>query len=200
MTASWAFAKSVIISLHELSHPCRCVLRRPQGSRRLFPDSAERVAAARSAATRTALLAVTAGQALLMAFALKLKIAAALRNREAARRAGAITDGHDDPAAAVTTLDARAPRAAAGRSVFLTYCRALGRDSSVAAVVDAMAVQGLGWAPTLCNLAVLAAFAAGLAVNASLTGAPEAVFMLAPVLLMLSQVRCSARRACCLSG
>jgi hypothetical protein len=147
------------------------------------------VEAARSAATRTSLLAVFGAHGLLMAFALKLKIAAVLRRR---RGRGGADDGAGVGGGAEPYFEPPHSRGAAargggggGHSVFLTYCRALRRDASVAAVIEALAVQGLGWAPSLANAVVLAVFVLGLAINP--TGAPEAVFMLSPVLLMLSQ-------------
>jgi len=157
------------------------------GSRRLYPDSVQAVEAARSAATRTSLLAVFGAHGLLMAFALKLKIAAVLRRRRGRGGAddGARVGGGAEPYFEPPPTRAAARSGGGGHSVFLTYCRALRRDASVAAVIEALAAQGLGWAPSLANAVLLAVFGLGLAINP--TGAPEAVFMLSPVLLMLSQ-------------
>lgn len=169
----------------------------PQGVRRLYPVSTLLVDAQRFKANQTALLASFAAQALLMVFSLKLKIAAVLRRHQARLRSSSGGGEHDNgAAAAAATLDAgqyeRYSGGGAGLhrgcgSIFLTYCASLRRDPSVMGVIQALAEQGLGWAPTIGNVAVICAFVAGLLVNASLSGAPEAVFMLAPVLLMLSQ-------------
>lgn len=54
--------------------------------RRLYPDSSSRVEAARMEAAQAALLGVFASHALLMAFALKLKMSAALRQPDKSSR------------------------------------------------------------------------------------------------------------------
>ncbi len=60
--------------------------------RRLFPDSGSRVEAERLAAVQAALLGVFAAQALLLAFALKLKASAALQKQDAGQQAGTASE------------------------------------------------------------------------------------------------------------
>ncbi len=51
-----------------------------------------------------------------------------------------------------------------------------------------LAAEGLAWVPTLGNLLTMSAVALGVALNGFLTGgSPEAIFMLAPILLLLAQ-------------
>lgn len=59
--------------------------------------------------------------------------------------------------------------------------------SSLLPPLQRLTAVGLGWVPTLGNLLTLTAAVLGLALNMFLTsGSPEAVFMLAPLLLLLS--------------
>ncbi len=70
-------------------------------------------------------------------------------------------------------------------------------EGAGALALQRLAAEGLGWVPTVGNALTLTALALGLSLNAFLNGAggegggagsPEAIFMLAPVLLLLSQV------------
>lgn len=71
----------------------------------------------------------------------------------------------------------------------LLCCLRLVQGSAGPAMV-ALVQQGLGWVPTACNLATALAFGLSLSLNASLTGGSDlAIFALAPLLLLLTQVQ-----------
>lgn len=51
--------------------------------------------------------------------------------------------------------------------------------------------EGLAWVPTAGNLITIGCFLLCLSLNSSLAeGSPEAIFVLAPLLLLLNQVLC----------
>lgn len=80
-------------------------------------------------------------------------------------------------------------------SVFANYCAMLKLEGAGALALQRLAAEGLAWVPTLGNLLTLTAVALGVALNGFLNGgvgAPEGIFMLAPILLLLSQVRAAA--------
>ncbi|GLI61232.1 hypothetical protein VaNZ11_003532, partial [Volvox africanus] len=165
---------------------------------RLFPDSKVQVEQEIFRATKASLLAVVASHALLMAFALKLKITSALRRRAAAAAAG--RDQANAAAAAGNAAPGAVPSFGISPSdllcglvpsaVFSNYCAMLKLEGAGALALQRLAQEGLAWVPTLGNLLTLTAVGLGLALNCFLNGgmgAPEAIFMLAPILLLLSQ-------------
>ncbi|GFR52564.1 hypothetical protein Agub_g15154, partial [Astrephomene gubernaculifera] len=191
-------------------------------SSRLFPDSKVQVEAEIYRATKASLLAVVAAHALLMAFALKLKMTSALRRRAAAGLGRADQSngaGMPTPPAfgSHPSSTSSAPSASfslspsdllcglAPSAVFNNYCAMLRLEGSspAAMALQRLASEGLAWVPTIGNLLTLTAVALGIALNAFLNGgsgglassasagggvgAPEAIFMLAPLLLLLSQ-------------
>ncbi|GLC46128.1 hypothetical protein PLESTB_001193000 [Pleodorina starrii] len=161
---------------------------------RLFPDSKVQVEREIYRATKASLLAVVASHALLMAFALKLKMTSALRRRAAAAAAGRDhANGGGASGSAVPSFGISPSDLLCGvvpNAVFSNYCAMLKLEGAGALALQRLAGEGLSWVPTLGNLLTLAAAALGVALNAFLNGglgAPEAIFMLAPVLLLLSQ-------------
>jgi hypothetical protein len=147
----------------------------PPDARRLFPDPAEalELEEERREAVAAAVLAAFAAEALLLALALKLKVASAgagARLPEAGALAGdaSLIDAAADflggclPAAALLNGGGGGP----------------GRRPAPR--------EGGGWAPLYCNAAALLCFGLLLELNRRVTGgAPEAVVLLAPALLLL---------------
>ncbi|KAG2447194.1 hypothetical protein HYH02_007936 [Chlamydomonas schloesseri] len=156
---------------------------------RLFPDSKVQVEQEIYRATKASLLAVVASHALLMAFALKLKMTSALRRRAAAMQGRDNANG----GGATTSFGISPSDLLCGvvpSSVFANYCAMLKLEGAGALALQRLAAEGLAWVPTLGNLLTLTAVALGVALNGFLNGgvgAPEGIFMLAPILLLLSQ-------------
>jgi len=163
---------------------------------RLFPDAKFQVEQLQFLATRTALLAVYAAHALLLGFALKLRVSTALRGQDARIAGGAGDDGLDCSgflrnAAGGWMRGADLFCGVVPSAVFQRFGRMLRLDTAgnpCGVLLARLQPEGLGWAPTLCNLAVLSALLLGVVLNGQVTGgAPEAVFMLCPLLLLLHQ-------------
>ncbi|KAI8462462.1 MAG: hypothetical protein J3K34DRAFT_462917 [Monoraphidium minutum] len=155
--------------------------------KRLYPDSAIGIEAERRAAARALLVGVFSAQAMLMAFSLKLRAAAALRGPEGAapgaRANGAGASRSDAYGAQPDYFCGVVPAAALG---------SLGARANLPGAAGAglrrLAREGLGWVPTFGNACTLLAFAGGLAVNSHVTrGEPEPVLLLAPLLLLLGR-------------
>ncbi|EFJ42256.1 hypothetical protein VOLCADRAFT_107353 [Volvox carteri f. nagariensis] len=189
----WGSCSGLALLLHaELPVPME------RANSRLFPDSKVQVEREIFRATKAALLAVIASHALLMAFALKLKMTSALRRRAAAAAAGrdhanggsasAAAHGGAQPSFGISPSDLLCGLVPS--AVFTNYCAMLKMEGAGALALQRLAQEGLAWVPTLGNLLTLAALGLGLALNCFLNGglgAPEAIFMLAPILLLLSQ-------------
>ncbi|GIM00281.1 hypothetical protein Vretimale_5429, partial [Volvox reticuliferus] len=188
----WATCSGLALLLHaELPVPI------DRANSRLFPDSKVQVEQEIFRATKASLLAVVASHALLMAFALKLKMTSALRRRAAAAAAGrehtmGAAGGNAAPGA-VPSFGISPSDLLCGlvpSAVFSNYCAMLKLEGAGALALQRLAQEGLAWVPTLGNLLTLTAMGLGLALNCFLSGgmgAPEAIFMLAPILLLLSQ-------------
>jgi len=73
-------------------------------------------------------------------------------------------------------------------------------QGSAGPAMVALVQEGLGWVPTACNLAAALAFGLCLSLNAALTaGSDAAIFALAPLLLLLTQVRVALKGFhCCI--
>ena len=221
-------------------------------AQRLLPDSGREVEEERRAALRSAVLAVFAAQSLLLAFALKLRVAAATagllgggsggplvglsasvgaRLDQAAGFLGACMPTHLlqpgkgmpmlkvrggghwgsrgrclptwracallGPPARLQPLPAPLPAAAAPAPAPPGLARPtphpLPRPCPPAqgaggVVLQRLSSEGLGWVPTLGNLATLACFGLCVALNQAVTGGADAgALLLAPLLLLLSQ-------------
>jgi hypothetical protein len=73
-------------------------------------------------------------------------------------------------------------------NVFSSFGKMLQLEGAAQVALQRLATQQLAWAPTAGNALTLLAFSICVALNATLTGGqPEAIFMLAPLLLLLSQ-------------
>jgi hypothetical protein len=148
----------------------------PPDAWRLFPDPAEalELEEERREAVAAAVLAAFAAEALLLALALKLKVAGA----------GA---GARLPEASALAGDASLIDAAAEFLVGCLPAAALpGRGGGGGPGRRPAAREGGGWAPLYCNAAALLCFGLLLELNRRVTGgAPEAVLLLAPALLLL---------------
>ncbi|KXZ48748.1 hypothetical protein GPECTOR_25g332 [Gonium pectorale] len=189
----WAVASGLALLLHaELPVPS------VRANSRLFPDSKVQVEAEIYRATKASLLAVVAAHALLMAFALKLKMSAALRRRAAAvaGRDQANGGGAGGQPASFSISPSDLLCGVVPPSLFANTAAMLRLEGAGALALQRLAAEGLGWVPTVGNALTLTALALGLSLNAFLNGAggegggagsPEAIFMLAPVLLLLSQ-------------
>jgi hypothetical protein len=155
------------------------------------------IAEERRAAGRVLLIGIFSAQAMLLAFSLKLRAGAALRG-DARGGGGARANG----AAAAAAADAiarsgRAGGGGGGAPDFFGLCggglASLGSGGGALPGAGGIALrrlarEGLGWVPTACNACALLTFAGGLIVNHHVTGGePEAVLLLAPLLLLLSQ-------------
>jgi hypothetical protein len=162
--------------------------------KRLFPDSSIEVARELWMATRASLLGVFAAHALLMAFALKLKATASLHAAD-----GGLSEegGHDarlygqgtaarygqQPADLFCGM---IPSGAYARFAGLLQLRGGAHAGGVA--LQRLSRDGLAWAPAVGNVCTLIAFAMAVSLNVYVSGgAPEAIFMLTPLLLLLSQ-------------
>ncbi|KAI3433444.1 hypothetical protein D9Q98_003258 [Chlorella vulgaris] len=160
----------------------------PEAAERLLPDSERELDEERRDAVWAAVLAVYAAESLLLAFALKLRVAAALAGHRGPRPSAPAA------AAALGLDDAGFQKAAS----FLGQCmpafvQAPGSGQASLKGAGGMALQrlakdGLGWAPTCCNLVTLLCFGLCLALNEKVTGGEAvAILLLAPVLLLLAQ-------------
>ncbi len=157
----------------------------PPRFRRLYPDSAISVEAERRAAVRALLTGIFSAQAMLLAFSLKLRAGAALKAQDAGPAAAG---------GAASSAPYRQPQqpeffCAPGAAVLASLG---GRASSVPGAgglaLRRLARDGLGWVPTAGNVCAALAFVGCLRVNGHVTdGEPEAVLLLAPLLLLLSQ-------------
>lgn len=151
---------------------------------RLFPESRSQMEAERSASTRASLLGVFAAHSLLLAFTTKLKITNALRKQDQAATAGdssgVLGYGPCLPQMDLCTI--------LPSSLMSKFSKLLQLEGPGGVVLQRLSAEGLAWLPTLGNLFAINAFALGVALNSYITGgAPEAIFMLAPLLLLLSQ-------------
>ncbi|KAJ9524251.1 hypothetical protein QJQ45_008427 [Haematococcus lacustris] len=157
--------------------------------RRLFPDARFQVEQEGVQATHATLLAVFAAQAGLMALALKLRLMAAVRGQDAHL---ATNGASQDLGLGPRPLPHHSADLFCGvvpLHMFQRTTQLLGlQASSCDVLVKRLSVEGVAWGPTATNLAAATSFALGLSLNGQLTGgAPGAVFMLAPVLLLLHQ-------------
>lgn len=137
---------------------------------------------------RTAVLAVYAAEALLLAFSLKLRVSAALAGHRGPRPAAPAV------AAALGLDDSSFHKAASFLGQCMpTYATTPGGGRSTlkgpaGAALQRLAQDGLAWVPTCCNLATMLCFGLCVALNAEITGSePAAILLLAPVLLLLAQ-------------
>lgn len=167
---------------------------------RLFPDSEREVEEERREALLASVLAVYAAEALLLAFSLKLRISAAASNGGLATitsgsgglRSGLPVTGGMSGAAVHEVVD----RAAS----FLGQCMpgAMGGLPGMLLNTNTSNISRIGrnnsnnnnmaWAPTWCNIMTLICFSLGLWLNRLVTGGADvAIFLLAPVLLLLCQ-------------
>ncbi|PSC73750.1 no exine formation 1 [Micractinium conductrix] len=160
----------------------------PEAAARLLPDSTRELDEERRDAIRAAILAVYAAQSLLLAFALKLRVAAALAGHRGPRPAAPAL------AAALGLDDGSLHKAASFLGQCMpTYVQApgVGRPAlkgAAGAALQRLSQDGLGWVPTCCNLAALLCFGMCMALNVQVTGgSPAAILLLSPLLLLLAQ-------------
>lgn len=157
----------------------------PAEAHRLLPEIAEGIELEeeRMQAVKSAILASFAAESVLLAFALKLRLAAVA--------AGAM------PTATSSSYAAAGGGWAIDRAAdFLGQCMP-GLEPSVArtfikgvsgAAMQRLSTDGLAWAPTACNAVTVLCFALCLSLNAAFTeGSPWGALLLAPVLLLLVQ-------------
>eukprot|EP00892_Ulva_mutabilis_P002875 jgi/Ulvmu1/12589/UM092_0019.1 len=178
----------------------------PPEAERLMPDvSEEEVAEERRGLAVAAVAAVAAAQGLLVALALKLRIAAVTRG-VAAGGAGAGSAGglpgrrvRAGTAAYASGAGRRggAAAAAAGSPLLAGVidqglldagARMMQLDARGSAAMARLSAAGLAWMPTFANITVLITFTLALILNFQIAeGKDEAVLMLAPLLLLLNQ-------------
>lgn len=157
---------------------------------RLYPDSYEEMAVdeERREAVYSAVLASFAAEALLLAFALKLRVSAAAGGASA-RLPGTASGGlgvnqsYIDKAAgflgqcmpqSMLQLQTGVPKGAF--------------RSANGGALQQLAADGMAWVPTACNLVTLLCFGLCYALNVVFTGGDDAaVLLLAPILLLLCQ-------------
>ena len=162
--------------------------RLPPEAHRLMPDYAEGVALEeeRNLAVLSALLASYAVEALMLAFALKMRIAGLV--------SGALPAITGPPGFASVTAASMVDRAAD----FLGQCMpayALHPGSAkhylkgpASAAMQRLASNGLAWAPTACNIVTLLCFGLCIYLNTIFTGGdPWGFVLLSPVLLLLCE-------------
>uniref|UniRef100_A0A7S3R236 Uncharacterized protein n=1 Tax=Dunaliella tertiolecta TaxID=3047 RepID=A0A7S3R236_DUNTE len=159
---------------------------------RLFPDSRFQVEDELVHSTRAALLTVFAAQAILLAFALKLRLSSVLKQQDVR-----LSTWQDEQGGASLARGRRLPGddlfcGIVPSAMLARFGSMLGLDSSgggaCGLLVQRLKHNGLVWLPTVGNILTLVAFGLCVFLNASITGgAPEAIFMMAPLLLMLSQ-------------
>lgn len=156
--------------------------------RRLFPDSKTEVDREVWMATRASLLGVFATHALLMAFTLKIRASSALRKQE-----GRLAqEGYDqmlyDSGKQYAVAAADLFCSIMPSQVFARFSGLLQMRSCSSATLQRLGREGLAWAPCVSNICTGIAFLMALSLNVYVTGgSPEAIFMLAPLLLLLSQ-------------
>ncbi|MEW5297524.1 MAG: hypothetical protein WDW36_000729 [Sanguina aurantia] len=158
---------------------------------RLFPDSKMQVDSDIFYSTRAALMGLFGGHALLMAFALKLRVGAALRQAHSGGLAkdssSVLSDrrarGRTPPDPEMDLMYGLVPP-----QLYARFGSMLQMEGVAGVHMQRLSQEGLAWVPLVGNVATFTAFALLLALNGHLTGAtPEAIFMLAPLLLLLSQ-------------
>ena len=154
---------------------------------RLFPDGVREVEEERREAVLASVLAVYASEALLLAFALKLRVSAAAAGLGGPTSTLPIAAGmsnaavHDIIDKAVSFFGQCMP--AKNTAV---YNRKGSQLSTL--TMQRLGGHGLGWVPTWCNLMTLTSFGLALWLSRLVTGGADAVIlMLAPVLLLLTQ-------------
>jgi len=128
---------------------------------------------------------------MLLAFSLKLRAGSVLRAQDAGRANGAAAGGGRAYPSSGSGRGQRQPDFFCG-AVPSAVLSSLGSRSNLPGaagmVLRRLAREGLGWVPTAGNLCTLLAFAGCLVVNQTVTGGePEAVLLLTPLLLLLSQ-------------
>jgi len=153
--------------------------------KRLFPDSKIEVEGEVMRAMRASLMGVFAGQSLLLAFTLKLRMSAALRQQESKL----VSDGHDEALymrGGIPMSDLFCGVVPA--QVFSRFGCMLKLPGAAGVALQRLNRDGLVWVPTVGNICTGLALLMGITLNVHLTGgAAEAIFMLAPLLLLLSQ-------------
>lgn len=151
---------------------------------RLFPDVEQtEVDTERREALRTAVLATFAAEALLLAFALKLKVAAAAAGQRlpSTSRSFAADSAMIDQAASFLgqCMPAYATQFPGATKLPKGY---------VNPAAHRLAAEGMGWIPTACNLVTFQCFVLCIFLNIEFTGGEDgAVLLLAPILLLLCQ-------------
>ncbi|MEW5314894.1 MAG: hypothetical protein WDW38_006356 [Sanguina aurantia] len=173
----------------EVSPPLAARLARGHSAMtRLFPDSKMQVDSDIFYSTRAALMGLFGGHALLMAFALKLRVGAALRQAHSGGLAkdssSVLSDrrarGRTPPDPEMDLMYGLVPP-----QLYARFGSMLQMEGVAGGQTDTPSGSGV---PLVGNAATFMAFALLLALNGHLTGAtPEAIFMLAPLLLLLSQ-------------
>eukprot|EP00798_Chlamydomonas_sp_ICE-L_P021509 gene21509-28492_t len=155
--------------------------------RRLFPDSEMEVNWEVYMAVRAGLLGIFAAHALLFAFVLKLRTSAALRLQDDKLTA----DGHDDNLYSNKIRGMPVAELFCGMvpsKAFAHFGGLLRMDGSGAVALQRLHREGLAWVPTAGNIFTITAMILTVSVNMYLTGGScEAILMLAPLLLLLSQ-------------
>jgi len=160
----------------------------PAAARRLFPDSKIEVDREVWMTTRASLMGVFAAHALLLAFTLKLRAASVLRQMEG-------KDALDGQDASLYSLSEQYMSGAADLFCGIMPSRVFSRFSTLLQVrgsgsvaLQRLSREGLLWMPCVGNVCTFIVFNLALALNTFITGGvPEAIFMLAPLLLLLSQ-------------
>ncbi|KAK9827740.1 hypothetical protein WJX81_008185, partial [Elliptochloris bilobata] len=163
----------------------------PAEAERLFPDAADAVEADRRDGQRAALMAVGAAQALLLAFALKLRATAAASaaggRRIPARPALQVGSAYAERASGF--LGACLPRGGAFGATPPGGAAAYGGLAG-GGTLQRLEAEGLAWVPAWGNACAGLCFALCLVLNEKLAqGADAAILVLAPVLLLLGQDR-----------
>ncbi|KAK9824524.1 hypothetical protein WJX72_011089 [[Myrmecia] bisecta] len=161
----------------------------PQDALRLFPDAARQVDAERYQSNRAALMAIYAAEALLLAFALKMKVAAALAGHrgpssQSERHGPGMRSGGRTAQRAAGFLGACLPTPHS----LVPVHRMPGLKGAAGQALARLSAEGLAWVPTAGNLLTLLCFTLCLALNSQLTQSSDAaIFALAPMLLLLNQ-------------
>ncbi|WIA13369.1 hypothetical protein OEZ85_006949 [Tetradesmus obliquus] len=162
-----------------------------QKFRRLYPDSALAIEGERLEANQAALFGVFAAHALLLAFSLKLKMSAALHQPDKLARQPGAAGAASDPYRAYSGASNSNSDFFCGvvpGAMLSSVGRAMQLEGGAGLALRRLSREGLGWVPTAGNVCTLLAFGICVYLNRYMTGgAPEAMLMLAPLLLMLSQ-------------
>jgi hypothetical protein len=170
----------------------------PAEAHRLLPDFAEGVELEeeRKTAVKSAIYASFAAESLLLAFALKLRVAAVASGLLPASGGGLGAGGRSS---ASGDFAAAAGMQAIDRAAdFLGQCMpayALHPGAAkpflkgpASAAMQRLTTEGMAWAPTFCNIVTLLCFSLCLILNSAFTGgSPWGVIILSPVLLLLCQ-------------